>query len=378
VNRLIRAIAVTLIVSVGVGFLLYTSRLTAQRDTIAFWAAGHLLLDHRNPYDSAAVLELEHAAGYMGQGPQVVRNPPFALWIALPLGLATPFVAGAIWTLMTVVALFASIRLLRPMFPATQPRFVLLSYLFGPAIACVQLGQYGTVVTLGLICFLRWHESRPFLAGLSLVLVALKPHLLVPFAVVLACWILWRGAYTLLAGALLALVLPMLGIMWLVPGVWHDYLPMLSTASNDAPRVPTFASLVADATGWQTPWLPYLATILGCGWAVWYFASRRRQWHWVREGLTVVVASIWVAPYAWMSDQMVLLPAVVALLTRQRRSVWSFVLVNAVTLIPLLVGIDSMSPTYAWMPTAWLFWYLAWSARSPSGITPAECQAFQN
>jgi hypothetical protein len=201
---------------------------------------------------------------------------------------------------------------------------------------------------------------------LSLLLVALKPHLLLPLAIVLACWIVWRRAYSALAGALVSLAVPTAVVMWLVPGIWHDYLPMLSTASNDAPQVPTVASLVVDATGWRAPWLPYTVTFLGCVWAIWYFVSRRHQWDWRREGLTVTMVSMWVAPYAWMSDQMVLLPAIVTVLVRQRRSLTSFVVLNTAALVPLLLGVDSMSVVYGWMTTAWLVWYATWTTRLPA------------
>ena len=43
-----------------------TSSGAADRDFIAYWAAGQQLAHHANPYDSTEVLRIEHAAGYIG------------------------------------------------------------------------------------------------------------------------------------------------------------------------------------------------------------------------------------------------------------------------------------------------------------------------
>lgn len=348
-----------LLVAAG-GFLLYASTLTAKRDTIAFWAAGHLLLHHQNPYDETAMFELQRSAGFVEARPQMVRNPPFALWIALPLGGLSPFTAGMAWTLMTVLSLFASIRLLRPLLDVHQPRLLLTSYLFAPAVACVQLGQYGTVVALGVIAFLSWQRSRPFLAGASLVLAGLKPHLLLPFAAVVACWIVTERAYRVAAGAAMALGIATAVAMVFKPGIWGDYLPILAAANADMPRVPTLAAAISAVLGSPIPWFPYVPAMLACVWAVWYFASRS-TWDWARDGLLPIVVSMWVAPYSWVSDQMVLLPAIASVLARRPRSLASFAVLNLFALIPLLMVIDSLSPVYAWISSGWLIWYLLWT-----------------
>ena len=49
---------------------------------------------------------------------------------------------------------------------------------------------------LGLVLFLRLHRSSPFLAGVSLWLCLLKPHLFVPFGIVLIVWAIVTRSYS--------------------------------------------------------------------------------------------------------------------------------------------------------------------------------------
>ena len=50
---------------------------------------------------------------------------------------------------------------------------------------CLQAGQISIVFLFGVVLFLLFYESRPWLAGAALVPCALKPHLFLPFAIVL-------------------------------------------------------------------------------------------------------------------------------------------------------------------------------------------------
>src|SRR5438552_1028815 len=70
----------------------------AERDSIAYWTAGRLLLAHQNPYDPRAVLVMETNNGYSKDKPLVLRTPPWSLFTVLPLGLLGPAAAWVLWT----------------------------------------------------------------------------------------------------------------------------------------------------------------------------------------------------------------------------------------------------------------------------------------
>ena len=60
--------------------------LAGSRDFVSYWATGHQLVQHANPYDRDAISALEHAAGLDVRAVLIMRNPPWALPLAYPLG----------------------------------------------------------------------------------------------------------------------------------------------------------------------------------------------------------------------------------------------------------------------------------------------------
>src|ERR1039458_7607921 len=75
--------------------------ITSGRDFVVFWATGQQLIHHANPYDAAAIGQIERAAGLNpGYGILFMRNPPWALPLVLPLGLVGLRVGALLWSLV--------------------------------------------------------------------------------------------------------------------------------------------------------------------------------------------------------------------------------------------------------------------------------------
>src|SRR3984885_10861262 len=205
----LRTIAAALILSVGVAILSFamTSSNAAKKDFITYWAAGHQLIHHANPYDGPEILALQKSAGFEDSRPFFMRNPPSAFWIALPLGVLSAKWGAVVWSLAILAALMTSIRLLWILQGSPPDRLHLVGYVFPPVLACLLAGQFGIFLLLGVTLFLHFYESRPYVAGASLLLCALKPHLFLPFGVVLLAWILVSRSYRILAGAAVALTM---------------------------------------------------------------------------------------------------------------------------------------------------------------------------
>jgi len=90
---LIVAVACALSVATTLLFLavMPTNRhLAGARDFVIYWATGQQLAHHANPYDPDQMRQLEHGAGFAGKADLVnyMRNPPWGLPLALPLGFA--------------------------------------------------------------------------------------------------------------------------------------------------------------------------------------------------------------------------------------------------------------------------------------------------
>src|SRR5690348_9710696 len=81
------------------------------RDSVAYWAAGHLLISHQNPYDHEAVLRLEKNQGYRDDRPLILRTPPWSLFLVTPLGLLEPFWAWGAWIALSIACLVCGVRL---------------------------------------------------------------------------------------------------------------------------------------------------------------------------------------------------------------------------------------------------------------------------
>ncbi len=216
-------------------------------------------------------------------------------------------------------------------------------------------------VLLGLVLFLRLHRTRPFLAGVSLWLCLLKPHLFLLFGVVLILWAIITHSHKLLAGVAVALGVST-GIAFLLdPLAWMHYAQMMSSTRIDRLPIPCLSIMLRRGVSPNTTWLQYLPAALGCVWALTYFRRHRDDWDWMEHGSLLTLVSVLVAPYTWFTDQAILMPALLhaAYLTRSRSLVAILALASAVIEVGIFRGLPPLhSAFYIWTVPAWLAWYL--------------------
>jgi hypothetical protein len=356
-----RAIAAGLILSVGIGILAFamTGSNAANRDFISYWAAGHQLRHHANPYDSDQILRMEKSLGYQNKRPLVMRNPPLAFFLALPMGFVGAKTGAVLWSLALIAALMASVRMLWIMNGLPSDRLHLVSYVFPPALACLLAGQMGIFLLFGMTLFLFFHESKPYLAGAALTFCALKPHLFLPFGAVLLLWIVTRRNYRLATGAGIALLGTFALSYFLDPSGWRQYFVMAGSGILQNEFIPTLSFIFRVVVHRDWPWLQFAPVFAGCAWGSWYFLTRRERWSWTDQGLLLLTVSVLVAPYAWFTDEAVLLPAILAgLYQASRRSLLVFSFIAGIALIEVLSGVQMPSGFYLWTAPAWLMWYL--------------------
>jgi hypothetical protein len=120
-----------------------------------------------------------------------MRNPPYALFLALPLGFlsqrtgADPVDLEDAWTKERWSA--SSRVLLRPG-TCLSTRWA-NSNVHSPRAGPISVLQRGT----------------PYFAGAALLMCVLKPRLFIPFGAVLFVWIVTRKRYRIVAGAVAAI-----------------------------------------------------------------------------------------------------------------------------------------------------------------------------
>jgi hypothetical protein len=366
-----RIVAALGLATVGVGLLVFIARNNdaGQRDFISYWAAGQQLIHGANPYDGAEILQIEHAAGFNRVQALIMRNPPEAFFLALPLGLVSAKTGIILWFIVLLASLVASIRMLWTMHGRPDNGLHLLAYCFPPVMACLMLGQFGIFLLLGVVLFLDFHKTRPFLAGSALLLCAVKPHLFLPFGITLLLWVAVERAYRILAGFSVALLASCALSFCLDHHAWSQYSQMMRTGGALNEPVPVLSVLFRLLIDRNAVWLQFLPEAAACVWALWYFKTRRGRWSWMDQGLLVLLVSAVCTPFGWFTDESMLLPAVLAGLycaDESGRSLLPFGLFAGAAIIEMTAHVPISSMFYIWTTPAWLAWYL-YARATPSG-----------
>jgi hypothetical protein len=335
--------------------------ITSGRDFVVFWATGQQLIHHANPYDAAAIGQIERAAGLNpGYGILFMRNPPWALPLVLPLGLVGLRVGALLWSLVLLACMMVSAWLIRFMHGCPGNRIHWLTLSFAPALICFFMGQTSLFALLGLVLFLRLHRTHPFMAGLTLWLCALKPHLFLPFGVVLLAWAIVTRSYKILAGAAVVMAASCATVRLMDPSAWRDYSNMMSAPGIEKEYIPCLSVAMRLWLNPQAMWLQFLPAALACAWALAFFWRRRNAWDWMIDGSVLMLVSILAAPYCWLYDQAVAMPALLqgAYAVRSRVLLAALAIVNIPIMAALMCGIKITSAFYLGTAPVWLAWYL--------------------
>ncbi|MGD1106644.1 MAG: glycosyltransferase family 87 protein [Terracidiphilus sp.] len=353
--------------------LSFNPAIVARRDFIVYWATGHQLVQHGNPYDPDALNRIERNAGFSGPGSYFMRNTPWALPLAFPLGYFSPTASALPWSLVMLGLLIASVRILWNSIGLASSHLDWLGYCFPPALYCVNLGQTSILLLFGLAVFLRLHKSRPFAAGAALWLCTVKPHLFLPYALVLLVWIVVSRSYRILAGGAAAFAVGALITALVDPAAWSQYAYYMRTSVITREFTPCLGDLLRDRINPSAEWIAFIPAVLGCIWALIYFWPRRHAWDWLEHGSPLLLVSLLVAPFGWIFDQSVALPAILYAVSRNP----SQTMLSLLALIYVLIEVQIVSPfglhsaLYLWIAPVWLVWYLFARASAREAVVPA-------
>ena len=368
-KKSLRVVAASLIVLAGVCLLatVYVVGLSdknaGERDFISYWAAAQQLVHGQNPYDFQAVRALELAAG---RNPSelvlMMRNPPIAFFLVLPLGFAGPKTALIAWLFTSIGVLCLASFLMWRLNGKPDSLFNYFGFGFAPVLACLMAGQFGIFLLLGVVLFLTLYRDWPFLAGAALLLCALKPHFFVPFGVALLFWCLTtKNGYRILAGACAAIAASSAFAYALDPHAWSEYSQMVRTGGALNEVVPKLSAELRLLIDPQAVWVQFVPEAIACIWAAWYFWTRRASWNWMDHGLVLLLVGAVCTPYGFLPDESLLLPAILAGVFRSiglRRSLWPLAMIAGAALVEVMMGAEIVSRAYLWTTPAWLCWYL--------------------
>ena len=362
------------------------------RDSIQYWAAGRLLLQRGNPYDVNAVFDLEAKQGPIGSSgdiaarrQRVPRIPPWSLFLTLPLGLLDVYWAWLLWMAVSIASVVIAMRLCRKMFVRDADAgslLVLVGYTFAPVLACIAAGQIGLLLLLGIVLFLRFESDRPFVAGAALFLPFAKPHLLSLFWIAFALWIVARKKWAVARGFAATLLAATCVVLLFDPAIFQHYHEQLNAASIGSEFIPSLAGVLRALFLRRAFWAQFVPVTIASIWCVWFCLRNRARWDWRDQGLTVMVVSVVVTPYAWITDEVVLLPAILQAavyaygaagraVLKTGFAVAVFASLNALLLLMVVSKVPITSAAYFWSSFVWFSWYLYGRSRRRTRPEPA-------
>jgi alpha-1,2-mannosyltransferase len=183
-NLLIKALLI-IILFISLLFILKPLTYDNYPDFGVYYHSVETFSDDGNPYN------------YLGEGFGAFLYPPPALLLFLPFTLAPFLIAGKIFTLISILCLFASVLLLlkiikvRP-FSNLGMFFLILTFNFFPAKFTLGMGQVNNLVLLGVVLFLYFFLKKSLnISGIFLafsVLLKISPAILLLIPLVNKKW----------------------------------------------------------------------------------------------------------------------------------------------------------------------------------------------
>jgi hypothetical protein len=229
----------------------------------------------------------------------------------------------------------------------------------------------GMVLLLGIALFLYLEPDHPFWAGVALLIPMAKPHIFGLIWPILAVWVLTRRKWSVLGGAASALAVASCVALVFDPQIFQHYRAMMQDQAIQNEFIPALSGMIRALFFRRFFWVQFVPLALGFAWSAGYYWHNRQDWNWRAHGPAILVISLLTTPYAWMTDEVVLLPAILQsvlwlhqekLKVRTHLVLLFFVCLNFLLLLILQAKVPPSTGIYFWSSLVWFGWY--WYARS--------------
>jgi len=283
-------------------------------DFITYWASGHLFLAGGEPYSGPAIFALERAQGWDLPQPMVLLCPPWTL-PAVALMALLPFrLAQMSWYAASLLLNALSSLGLWTYFGGARKQFwipLLIALTFIPMGGAEVMGQITPLILLCLTGFLLALKSkRHFAAGVLLVGLGFKPHLLYLVLLAILLWTLEKRVSRIFFGAIAAYGTVTAATILFNRNTLgyfrHSYSAAIETPCG-------IGYVLRSFFGLQHAWLQFVPSLIGLAWFVRYWMRHRRHWDWPTHLPLLLIVSVCTSPYCWYHDFILILPALVAL-----------------------------------------------------------------
>ena len=334
------------------------------------WLGARELLRHgRNPYGADVTREIQQ--GYYGRAldpanpndpkdQQGFAYPVYVVFLLSPtVGLPFDVVQDGFRVLLVLLAVadvFLWLRVLQWRL-ATKWKIALIVLMLGwlPMVQGVKLQQLTLLVTALLAaCGACLAAGWLALAGVLLALATIKPQLTGPLAVWLVVWALseWKTRWRFLAGFAGSMAVLLCGAQILLPGWWAMFLQAVREY-----RVYTHGeALLVFLFGGVAGRVLQIISLLVCAAIVWRWRKEQASSHEFGTSMALILAlTLVLLPITALYNQVLLAPAILALLQRQepkgaaRRMIHLLRLVCWMVLIWPWLATFGLSCAYPWM-----------------------------
>ncbi|KAA3646596.1 MAG: DUF2029 domain-containing protein [Chloroflexi bacterium] len=310
-------------------------------DFTMMWLGGKGILDGADLYNPVDWKRLHDLYAPIYRDNPIFLFPMPAAFLFVPFALMPVNLGATLWLLLGELFLFVVIgdfvRKLSIRHPLALLGLFLLVAFFSPIPIIILTGQYSLIML-----FLLWavyafmKRGQDLLAGICLTLLILRPNPFVILLPVLLAWALWKRRWTFFVGNGVS-GLFLLAITWMMrPGwltLWLEYVVGNSGKIHDyGPITPTLWGIVSDlgrslTLNMQTAISAALSILIIL--VVLWMVLRHRSLALDAVLAVSMALSLFVTPYAWNYDQVLLLfPVFYALVlaekltAEKRRGVW--------------------------------------------------------
>lgn len=302
-----------------IGFSVYVLGFVplAYFDFVSYWSAGRLVLTHQNPYVAASMFALERAQGWNYPFPLVMLCPPWTLFVNALFGILPFRTAQFDWYLISLSIDAVSVVGLWYYFGGKR-RTLWIAFLvvlsFTPLVTVAHVGQVTPIMLASLTAFLLFVRSeRWILAGISLLGMSIKPHLLWLVFIAIFLWAIRTRKVKFLVAGFVTWISAWAANLAFDPAAIHffhnAYGPAIATSCG-------FGGALRLLFGMSHAWLQYTPCVAGAIWFAWYWKQHRQHWSWPEHLPLLVIVSVASSPYCWFHDFILVLPAFLALAVR--------------------------------------------------------------
>jgi len=317
---------------------------TPLDDFISYWSSAHLFVRGQNPYSLDLNREEQKAQGSQRDSPLTLWNPPWVLTILMPLGMLQFPLAHLLWMAFNVLAIGFSARELWFFWGGRQEKKALIWILvcsFFPTVLVLKFGQITPLILTGAVLFLKsTEERRPWILGLGILLLSIKPHLIYLFWPYFLLWLFKNWSWPLFLKSFGALFTATT-IPWMInPSIFSHYFHQSQSIAGHMIAgfsQPTWGTVIGLLLGSHYLFLDYVPMIFGILAIAWWQYRYKPPLIWKEVFPILLLVSVITTPHVWSADQIVLLVIVfeMAILVGKncdssflRRVFGGFVLIN--------------------------------------------------